>query len=79
MYPFVLALPHSHPSISKEEKTRTYKSQIDKTVFIVEVEETESAHETAEQKIRKLIEAECNKMIVEERHRLNNSQASLEG
>ena len=31
--------------------------KIDNTIFIVETEESEAAHETAEQKIKKLIEA----------------------
>lgn len=36
--------------------------KIDNTIFIVETEESESAHETAEQKIKKLIEDQLLKV-----------------
>ena len=53
--------------------------KIDNTIFIVETEESEAAHETAEQKIKKLIEAGIDSLVDEERHRLNNQKATFEG
>lgn len=53
--------------------------KIDNTVFIVETEESESARETAEQKIKKLIEAGIDGLVDEERRRLNNQKATFEG
>ena len=41
----------------ENNKKRSYMMKIDNTVFIVETEESEAAHETAERKIKKLIEA----------------------
>ena len=52
--------------------------KIDNTVFIVETEESETARETAEQKIKKLIEAGIDGLIEEERRRLNNQKATFE-
>ena len=52
--------------------------KIDNTIFIVETEESESAHETAEQKIKKLIEAGIDGLVNEERRRLNNQKATFE-
>ena len=53
--------------------------KIDNTIFIVETEESEAAHETAEQKIKKLIEAGIDGLVNEERRRLNNQKATFEG
>lgn len=53
--------------------------KIDNTVFIVETEESEAAHETAEQKIKKVIEAGIDGLVNEERRRLNNQKATFEG
>lgn len=58
---------------------RSYEKKIDRTRFIVVVEEAESAKETAEQKIRKLINVECDRQIAEERHRELNKKVSFEG
>lgn len=68
-------------TISVDNKNkRNYTTKIDKTIFIVEVEESESAHETAENKLKKLIEADIDRMVDVERRRLNNRQlASFEG
>ena len=52
--------------------------KIDNTVFIVETEESETAHETAEQKIKKLIEAGIDGLIDEERRRLRYSVFFIE-
>ena len=40
---------------------------------------SEAAHETAEQKIKKLIEAGIDGLVNEERRRLNNQKATFEG
>ena len=53
--------------------------KIDNTVFIVETEESKTAHETVEQKIKKLIEVGIDGLIDEERHQLNNKKATFEG
>ena len=67
-------------TISEENnKKRSYTVKIDNTIFIVETEESEAAHETAEQKIKKLIEAGIDCLIDEERRRLNNQKATFEG
>ncbi len=50
-----------------------------RTIFIVETEESEAAHETAEHKIKKLIEAGIDSLVDEERRRLNNQKATFEG
>ena len=52
--------------------------KIDNTIFIVETEESEAAHETAEQKIKKLIEAGIDGLIDEERRRLRYSVFFIE-
>ena len=38
----------------ENNKKRSYTVKIDNTIFIVETEESEAAHETAEQKIKKI-------------------------
>ena len=53
--------------------------KIDNTVFIVETEESETAHESVEQKIKKLIESGIDSLVDEERRRLNNQKATFEG
>ena len=53
--------------------------KIDNTIFIVETEESETAHETAEQKIKKLIEAGIDGLVDEERRLLNNQKATFDG
>lgn len=63
----------------ENNKKRSYTMKIDNTVFIVETEESEAAHETAEQKIKKLIEAGIDGLVDEERRRLNNQKATFEG
>ena len=63
----------------ENNKKRSYTMKIDNTVFIVETEESEAAHETAEQKIKKLIEAGIDSLVDEERRRLNNQKATFEG
>ena len=63
----------------ENNKKRSYTMKIDNTVFIVETEESETAHETAEQKIKKLIEAGIDGFVYEERRRLNNQKATFEG
>lgn len=63
----------------ENNKKRSYTVKIDNTVFIVETEESESARETAEQKIKKLIEAGIDGLVDEERRRLNNQKATFEG
>lgn len=63
----------------ENNKKRSYTMKIDNTVFIVETEESETAHETAEQKIKKLIEAGIDGLVDEERRRLNNQKATFEG
>ena len=50
--------------------------KIDNTIFIVETEESEAAHETAEQKIKKLIEAGIDGLVNEERRVLNEESVS---
>ncbi|MBR3806339.1 MAG: hypothetical protein IKJ13_05845 [Clostridia bacterium] len=60
-------------------ETRSYHKKIDNKVFTVVVEEAESAKETAEQKIRKLINVECDRQIAEKRHRELNTKTSFEG
>ena len=62
-----------------DNKKRSYTVKIDNTIFIVETEESEAAHETAEQKIKKLIEAGIDGLVNEERRRLNNQKATFEG
>ena len=63
----------------ENNKKRSYTVKIDNTIFIVETEESEAAHETAEQKIKKLIEAGIDGLVNEERRRLNNQKATFEG
>lgn len=63
----------------ENNKKRSYTVKIDNTIFIVETEESEAAHETAEQKIKKLIEAGIDCLVDEERRRLNNQKATFEG
>ena len=63
----------------ENNKKRSYTVKIDNTIFIVETEESESARETAEQKIKKLIEAGIDGLVDEERRRLNNQKATFEG
>lgn len=63
----------------ENNKKRSYTVKIDNTIFIVETEELEAAHETAEQKIKKLIEAGIDGLVDEERRRLNNQKATFEG
>ncbi|MFR1553221.1 MAG: hypothetical protein ACLSTV_00870 [Coriobacteriales bacterium] len=63
----------------ENNKKRSYTVKIDNTIFIVETEESEAAHETAEQKIKKLIEAGIDGLVDEERRRLNNQKATFEG
>lgn len=63
----------------ENNKKRSYTVKIDNTIFIVETEESEAAHETAEQKIKKLIEAGIDSLVNEERRRLNNQKATFEG
>ncbi len=66
-------------SVDNKQK-RNYTTKIDKTIFVVEVEESESAHETAENKLKKLIETDIDRMADIERRRLNNRQlVSFEG
>lgn len=63
----------------ENNKKRSYTVKIGNTIFIVETEESEAAHETAEQKIKKLIEAGIDGLVNEERRRLNNQKATFEG
>ena len=63
----------------ENNKKRSYTVKIDNTIFIVETEESEPAHETVEQKINKLIEAGIDGLVNEERRRLNNQKATFEG
>lgn len=63
----------------ENNKKRSYTVKIDNTIFIVETEESESARETVEQKIKKLIEAGIDGLVNEERRRLNNQKATFEG
>lgn len=75
-----LRAKNSKTTISVENnKKRSYTVKIDNTIFIVETEESEAAHETAEQKIKKLIEAGIDGLVNEERRRLNNQKATFEG
>ena len=53
--------------------------KIDNTIFVVEAEESETANETVEQKIKKLIETGIDGLVDEERRRLNNQKATFEG
>ena len=63
----------------ENNKKRSYTVKIDNTIFIVETEELVAAHETAEQIIKKLIEAGIDGFVNEERLRLNNQKATFEG
>lgn len=63
----------------ENNKKRSYTVKIDNTIFIVETEESEAAHETVEQKIKKLIEAGIDGLVNEECRRLNNQKATFEG
>ena len=67
-------------TISAEcENQRSYKTRVGKTEFTVIVEETESAKENAYQKVKKLIDTNCEKVISEERRQLAHKKLSFEG
>lgn len=50
-----------------------------KTVFTVEVEETDNASENAFQKIKRLIDNDCDRVILDEKRRIANKALSFEG
>lgn len=55
------------------KEIRQYKVTFGKTVFSVEVEEMEKASENAYRKIKRLIENDCDRVILDERRKLANN------
>lgn len=64
---------------AESENQRSYKTRVGNTEFTVIVEETESAKETAYQKVKKLIDTNCEKAILEERRQFAHKKLSFEG
>lgn len=58
-------------TISVERKQRKYQKQIDNTIYKIVVEEAPNASETAQNKIRRLIERGCDSIILEQKRRLS--------
>lgn len=63
-------------TISAEVKQRQYKRQIDNIVFTIVVEEADKSKETAQTKIKKLIESGCDRIVLEQRRRASIKTAS---
>lgn len=58
-------------NVGKEQ--RQYTVRFGKTVFAVEVEETNNASENAFQKIKRLIDNDCDRVILDEKRRIANN------
>ena len=58
-----------------EKKQRRYETKVGKTVFIVIAEESETAKETASQKIQRLVDNDCDRLIAEEKRRIADKNA----
>lgn len=58
-----------------EKKQRRYETKVGKTVFTVIAEESETAKETAAQKIQRLIDNDYDRLIAEEKRRIADKNA----
>jgi len=58
-------------SVGKEK--RQFNMTLGRTVFTVEVEEVDNASENAFQKIKRLIDNDCDRVILDEKRKIANN------
>lgn len=61
----------------ESKKQRSYKRRFGNTEFTIVVEESETAKENAYQKVKKLINTNCDKLILEDRRQHINKKTII--